>query len=91
MSPRFEIIKVVSHHNRRLFIFARQLDFKEQLKIKKGSLLKGIPVYHYLEMYPLHKEDPEPRFDIYVFRPMDFTLFKNESFDVGEEVELQLY
>ena len=80
MPVEFEIIRIFSHHNRGHFIIARQLDFKEPLKIGEGSILNGIPVYHYLEMYPWSKDDEDPRFDIYVFRPVNYIPFTEELF-----------
>ena len=88
MGIEFEIIKIDDHHNRGQFIFARQLNFKESIIIKEGSLLNGISIYHYLEMYPFLKEDAEPRFDIYVFRPTEIISYKKEYFLEGQIVKL---
>jgi hypothetical protein len=57
MVIEFKILKLFDHHNRGQFIAARQLNFKEPLLIKEGSLLNGIPIFHYLAMYPLSKEE----------------------------------
>jgi hypothetical protein len=84
----FEIIKLFDHHNRGQFIVARQLNFKEPVTIIEGALLKGIPVYHYLDMYPIAKEEKEPKFDIYVFRPIELSGYPKEHFQEGQIVEL---
>lgn len=57
MIIEFKILKVFDHHNRGQFIVARQLNFKEPFVVKEGSLLNGIPIFHYLEMYPFSKEE----------------------------------
>ena len=89
MIIKFEILKLFDHHNRGQFIVARQLDFKQPLVIKEGSLLKGIPVYHYLELQPL-SEDQGPQFDIYVFRPTELKGYPKEFFQEGQIVELTI-
>ena len=83
----FKIIKLFDHHNRGQFIIARQLNFNDTIEIKEGSLLNGIPVYHYLEMYPISNEQGKPQFDIYVFRPI-LERFPNGYFQKGQMVEL---
>ena len=88
MVLKFEIIKLFDHHNRGQFIAARQLNFKEPTEIKEGALLNGIPVYHYLEMYPISKEQGEPQLDIYVFRPTELEGYPKGSFQEGQIVEL---
>jgi hypothetical protein len=90
MFIEFEIIKIFKHHSRGLFIISRLLNFKEAFEIKEGSFLNGIPIYHYLEMYPWPKADAEPRFDIYVFRSVNYTPFSEGIFHEGEKVELRL-
>ena len=86
----FEIIRLFDHHNRGQFIAARQLNFTEPVVIEEGALLNGIPVYHYLNMYPIAKEEKEPKFDIYVFRPVNYIPFTEELFQEAEKVELQI-
>lgn len=89
MVIEFKIIKLFNHHNRGQFIAARQLNFKEPLQIKEGSLLNGIPVFHYVEMYPLSKEE-DPQFDVYVFRPTAIKGYPPGFFKEGQIVELIL-
>jgi hypothetical protein len=89
MVIEFKILKIFDHHNRGQFIAARQLNFKEPLVIKDGSLLNGIPIFHYLEMYPLAKEDDQ-QFDVYVFRPTELKGYPEGHFQVGQVVELTL-
>jgi hypothetical protein len=88
MVLNFEIIKLFDHHNRGQFIAARQLNFKEPIVIKEGALLNGIPVYHYLDMYPIAKEEKEPKFDIYVFRPTELSGYPKDYFREGQIIEL---
>ena len=89
MVIEFKILKLFDHHNRGQFIAARQLNFKEPLVIKEGSLLNGIPIFHYLEMYPFSKEE-DPQFDIYVFRPTELKGYTKGFFQEGQVVELTL-
>jgi hypothetical protein len=88
MTIEFEIIKLSDHHNRGQFIFARHLNFKEPVSIKGGALLNGIPVYHYLEMYPFSKEQGEPQFDVYVFRTTELKGYPKDFFQEGQIAEL---
>ena len=90
MVTEFKIIKLFDHHNRGQFIVARQLNFIEPIVIKEGSLLNGIPIFHYLEMYPFSKEEIVPQFDVYVFRPIALNGHPKESFQEGQVVELTL-
>ena len=90
MIIEFKILKLFDHHNRGQFIAARQLNFKEPLVIKEGSLLSGIPIYHYLEMYPFSKEVGNRQFDIYVFRPTELKGYPKEFFQEGQVVKLTL-
>ena len=89
MVIEFKILKLFDHHNRGQFIIAQQLNFKQPLSIKEGSLLNGISIFHYLEMYPLSKED-NPQFDIYVFRPTELKGYPKGFFQEGQIVELTL-
>jgi hypothetical protein len=89
MVLKFEIVKLFDHHNRGQFIAARQLNFKQPAKITEGSLLNGVPVYHYLEMYPILQEE-EPQVDIYFFRPMELGGYPKGTFKEGQIVELIL-
>lgn len=89
MTIIFKVIKLIKHHNRGQFIFARQIGFKEPLLIKDGSLLNGIPVYHALDMYPFSKDD-DPQFDVYVFRPMGMDGYPDGFFKEEQIVELVL-
>jgi hypothetical protein len=57
--------------------------------IKEGSLLNGIPIFHYLEMYPFSKEE-DPQFDVYVFRPIELKGYPRDFFQEGQVVELTL-
>jgi hypothetical protein len=89
MAITIRILKLFDHHNRGQFIVARQLNFEEPLVIKEGSLLNGIPIFQYLEMYPFLKEE-EPQFDIYVFKPTALKGYPKGLFHEGQVVELTL-
>lgn len=89
MNIEFQIVKLFDHHNRGQFIVAKQLDFKESLVINEGSLLNGIPIYHYLEMYPF-SPDEDPQNDIYVFRPIAVRGYPKGFFSEGQIVSLEL-
>ncbi len=89
MITEFKILKLYDHHNRGQFIIAQQLNFKEPLLIKEGSLLNGIPIFHYLEMYPFSKEE-NPQFDIYVLRPTELKGYPKDFFQECQVVELTL-
>lgn len=89
MVIEFEILKLFDHHNRGQFIAARQLNFKEPLVIKEGSLLNNIPIFHYLEMYPLSQEGNH-QFDVYFFRPIELNGYPKGYFQEGQVVELIL-
>ncbi len=89
MILEFKILQLFAHHNRGQFIVAQQINFKEHVLIKEGALLNGIPVFHYLEMYPFSKE-ADPEFDIYVFRPTELESYPNGFFHKGQIVELAL-
>lgn len=89
MVLKFKIVKLFDHHNRGQFIAARQLNFKEPTKIKEGALLNGVPVYHYLEMHPISKEEEEEsQSDMYVFRPTELRGYLKGTFQEGQIVEL---
>lgn len=89
MIIEFKILKLFDHHNRGQFIVELKLNFEESIAIKEGSLLNGIPVFHYLEMYPFSKEE-DPQFDIYVFCPTDLKGYPKGFFQEGQVVELAL-
>jgi hypothetical protein len=85
----FKILKLFEHHNCGQFFVAWQLNFKESLAIEDGSLLNGIPIFHYLEMYPFSNND-NSKFDIYVYRPTPLEGYPREFFQEGQVVELIL-
>jgi hypothetical protein len=41
-------------------------------------------------MYPFSKEEEDPQFDIYVFRPTELKGYPEEFFQEGQVVELNL-
>ena len=88
MVHEFEIMKVVDHHNRGQFIFARKVKAGQNFEIKEGSLLGGIPIYHYLEMPRMLGENGQPRLDIFVFRPLALERISSDFFQEGQLIEL---
>lgn len=85
---QFEIKTTKRHHNRGQFIFAKLLSGGLPLYVKDGSLLGGVPVYHYREMYPLNDKENNPRLEIFVFCPMEMVPYTSELFKDGELVVL---
>ena len=81
-------MKVFDHHNRGQFIFARQVNAGQDFEIKEGSLLGGIPIYHYIDMPRMLDENGQPRLDVFVFRPLALTKFPADNFHEGQLVEL---
>ena len=86
MVENFEIMKVFDHHNRGQFIFARQVLIGQDFEVREGSLLGGIPIFHYLEMPRMLDENNQPRLDVFVFRPLE--RFPADYFKEGQVVEL---
>jgi hypothetical protein len=66
MTYVFDIIKVLWHHNRGNFIFARHKGERHDFTIPDGSLLGDITVDHYREMGPIKDENGVPQIDIFV-------------------------
>ena len=88
MGLEFEIMKVFDHHNRGQFIFARQLNPGKDFEVKEGSILGGVPIYHYLEMPRMLDENGLPRLDVFVFRPLSLKKLPVDYFKEGQVIEL---
>jgi hypothetical protein len=86
MVKDFEIMRVFNHHNRGQFIFARHLGDNHNFKVKEGSMLEGIAIYHYVDIPAIDDENNEQRLDVFVFRPLD--LFPGDRFKEGQLVKL---
>jgi hypothetical protein len=86
MVQEFEIMKVLDHHNRGQFIFARQVIIGNDIEVKEGSLLGGVPIYHYLDIPRMLDENDQPQLDVFVFRPLD--RFPADYFREGQLVKL---
>lgn len=84
----FKILKVASHHNLGVSIFAQLLDDDTTILIRKGALLKGLSVYHYEKVYPFKDDNGNPVLDRFVFRPTDWKMLSCDLFQEGEIVEL---
>jgi hypothetical protein len=84
MNREFEVIKVVIHHNRGLFVFARHLGTNHDFQVPEGSILGDLPIYNYDEMKSLKDERP----DIFVFRPIAIERMFDQQFKEGEKVTL---
>jgi hypothetical protein len=82
----FEIVDVTSVQNRGEFIFARSINGDLDFDIKDGATLGGIPIYNSVEMPRLLDANEQPRFDVFVFRPLP--QFSPVNFVNGEQVEL---
>ncbi len=90
MIRKFEILKIIKHHNRGQFIFARHIDPAFSIIVKDGSIFGGIPIYHYLEMYSSLPENEKLPTDRFVFRPLYLKGFPDGYFKEGQIVELLL-
>jgi len=88
MGIGFEIIGTSFHHNRGQFIFARVLDVGINFELKDGAFFGGVPIYHYVEMPRMLDKNNEPRFDVFVFRPLN--PLQEGPFVKGQIVELVL-
>ena len=88
MIQEFEIMKVLDHHNRGQFIFARQVNVGQDFHIKEGSLLGDIPIYHYIDTPRMLDENGQPQLDVYVFRPLSLIKFPDNHFQEGQLVNL---
>ena len=86
MDQDFEIMKIFDHHNRGQFIFVRRLKAGADLTVREGSLLEGIPIYHYLDIPKMLDENQQARLDIFVFRPL--SRFPAHYFKEGQLVKL---
>ena len=86
MVQEFEVMKLFDHHNRGQFIFARKIEVGSDFEIKEGSLLGGIPVYHYVDMPRMLDDNQQPRLDVFVFRPLK--RFPSDYFNEGQLVQL---
>jgi len=87
MVQNFEIIKIIKHHNRGQFIFARLINGGSDFEVKEGSMLGGVPVNPYLDMPRILDENQQPRLDVFVFRPVEF-VYSADLFKEGQLVEL---
>lgn len=86
MTVQFKIIHVIYHHNRGQFIAAQLLGNPLDREIKEGSLLGNIPVYLYKKMETIRDEMDMPQPDIYVFRPIKYSLTR--FFETDQIIEL---
>lgn len=88
MVRKFEIIKVIIHHNRGLVLFAKHLGSENDCTVSEGSVLRDLRVYNYTDIQPLHDANGEPRPYIFCFRPFDMERFFDKSFKEGDRVTL---
>lgn len=88
MTHEFEIIKVIWHHNRGDFIFARHLGDTHDLEIPDGSLFGDVPIYHYIKMRSLKDENGALQPDIFVLKPMSMKWLVENHFIKGQRVKL---
>lgn len=90
MVRNFEVIKVVVHHNRGLFIFARHLGSDHDFEVAEGSIFGDLPVHTYLEMQPIHDKNDNPQPDIFVFRPATVERLFDNQFKEGQRITLTI-
>ncbi len=88
MIYEFEIVMLRWHHNRGDFIFARHLGKSHDFDIPEGSVFGDTPVYHYKDMYPMHDAKGNPRFDLFVLRPVSMSWLEKGHFEEGQRVKL---
>ena len=88
MVQEFEVMNVFDHHNRGQFIFARQVNFGQSFEVKEGSLLSGIPIYHYVDMPRMLDENGQPQLNVFVFRPLSLNKFPADYFLEAQIAEL---
>ena len=84
---QFEIIKIIKHHNRGQFIFARLINGDGDFEVKEGATLGGVPIQLYLNMPRILDENQKPRLDVFVFRPVEF-VYSVDLFKEGQLAEL---
>lgn len=75
MEWSFEIVRVHRYHNRGDFIFARLMEGDPDFQVKRGAVLGGVPICHYIEM--TRKLDEKCRFVCY---RMTFFSYDNDFF-----------
>lgn len=88
MEWSFEIVRVHRYHNRGDFIFARLMEGDPDFQVMEGAVLAGIPIYPYVEMPRKLDENGNPRFDIFVFRPLSLEWLPADYFVEGQQVKL---
>jgi hypothetical protein len=76
------------HHNRGLIIFARHLGSDHDFEVPDGSIFGDLPIYHYLDMPPIHDKNDIPQPDIFVFRPWKMERLFDKQFKEGDKVLL---
>jgi len=88
MVRNFEVIKLITHHNRGLFIFVRHLGTDHNFQVAEGSIFGGLPIYNYQEMQPIHDKNKNPQPDIFVFRPLAIEQYFDKRFKEGMKITL---
>ena len=88
MRRDFEVIKVIIHHNRGLFVFARHLGSKHDFQVPEGSMLGNLPVYNCDEMRSTKDENENLPPGIFVFRPVAVERMFDKQFKEGQIVTL---
>ena len=88
MTRDFEVIKVIIHHNRGLFIYARHLGSNHDFQVPEGSMLGDLPIYNYIEMQPISDKSGNLPPGIFVFRPVTIDRMFDKQFKEGQKVTL---
>ncbi len=66
--------------------FARHIDLGSNFEVKEGSKFGDVHIYQYLDMPRILDENQQPRFDVFVFRPLD--KIPPDYFKEGQLVQL---
>ncbi|MDN3580503.1 hypothetical protein [Mucilaginibacter flavus] len=90
MEWTFEVVNIYWLHNRGDFIFARLIRGQSDFELKEGALFGGIPVYHYTDIPRMLDENGNPRFDIFIFKPLSLERLPFDFFVAGQQVKLVL-
>lgn len=89
MTYEFQVIKVVIHHNRGLFVFAKHLGANHDFLIPEGSLLGDLPVAAEIDRIHESEDSNSPK-SIFRFRPRDIERYFDKGFEKGQQVVLTI-
>lgn len=84
----FEVLKVVWHHNRGNFIFAKHLGNSHDFDIPDGAVLGDVPVYSYEPLRGVKDKNGVSRPEMFVFQPISLKWLADNHFTEGQQVKL---